>query len=174
MQQKVIFYIDKVNIHNHNYLIFFSNALALHTPNTVTNLNLGDYMSDVKTKFELEILAERPIEQHHDSELVITPKKEFLEWFKNTKGIIKDMDIKNQKNGLDIIECPNCRSRVDSNELKRDTEELWHTCSKCNLSFSQTQLKYFTKMIIRLIGGKFNPSESERSKNETYRILSIK
>ena len=39
-------------------------------------------MSDVKAKLDPEILAERPIEKLDNLELVITPKKEFLNGLK--------------------------------------------------------------------------------------------
>ena len=146
------------------FFIFFSDALPLHAPIYSDYFILGDFMSDVKAKLDPEILAERPIEKLDNLELVITPKKEFLKWFKRTKGIIEDIDIKEQNNGFDLMECPNCKSKMDNYELNRDSEELWHLCTKCNLSFSQKQHRYFTTMIMRLISRKFNPSESDRSK----------
>ena len=77
-------------------------------------------MNDLKAKLKPEILAKQPIEKVNSLELVITPKKEFLEWFKNTKGVIGEIGIKKQKTGLDSIECPNCKSRMDNYELNSD------------------------------------------------------
>ena len=111
-------------------------------------------MSDVKIKLDPEILAEQPIEKFNGPELVITPKKEFLEWFKNIKGIVGDIKIKNEDNYNDFMECPNCKSKMDNYELNNDSDELWHLCPKCNLSFSQRQHRYFTTMIMRLISKK--------------------
>jgi ribosomal protein L37AE/L43A len=108
-------------------------------------------MSDIKAKLNPEILADEPIDNPDGLELVITPKKEFLEWFKNTKGIIGNIEIKEQINRSDRMICPNCKSRMDNYELNNRSEELWHLCSKCNLSFSKRQHKYFTTMIMRLI-----------------------
>ena len=56
-------------------------------------------MGDVKSKLKSEISAEQPIEQLNSLELVITPKKEFLEWFKNTKGIVGEINMKQQLEG---------------------------------------------------------------------------
>jgi len=120
-------------------------------------------MSDLKAKLNPEILAKKKIEKFGGLELVITPKKEFLEWFKNTKGIMAKIDIKKQGNGLNLMECPNCKSKMDNYELNNEFGELWHICTKCNLSFSQRQHKYFTRIIMRLINGKFDPSESKKS-----------
>jgi hypothetical protein len=108
-------------------------------------------MSDIKAKLNPEILAKEPIENPEGLELVITPRTEFLEWFKNTKGIMDNVEIKEQVNGSDWMICPNCKSRMDNYELNNRSEELWHLCSKCNLSFSKRQHKYFTTMIMRLI-----------------------
>lgn len=108
-------------------------------------------MSDIKAKLKPEILAGKPIENLDGLELVITPKKVFLEWFKNTKGIMGNVEIKEHDNGSDWMECPNCKSKMDNYELNNKSDELWHLCSKCNLSFSNRQHKYFTTMIMRLI-----------------------
>ncbi len=118
-------------------------------------------MSDVKAKVDPEILAEQPIEKLNGLELVITPKKEFLEWFKNTKGIIGDIKVKNEDNYDDFMVCPNCKSKMDNYELNNDSDELWHLCPKCNLSFSQRQHRYFTTMIMRLISEKSKSSDSK-------------
>ena len=117
-------------------------------------------MKDIKAKLKPEILGKQPIEKIDGLELVITPKKEFLEWFKNTKGIMGEIGIKERNTGLDSMECPNCRSKMNSYELNSDPGEIWHLCSKCNLSFSQKQHRYFTTMIMRLINGDFNVSET--------------
>jgi hypothetical protein len=132
----------------------FSNALPIHPPTTPTKFQVGDNMSDTKVKLKPEILAERPIEKLNGLELVITPKKEFLKWFKNTKGIMGNLDIKERDKGANWMECPNCKSRMDNYELNNQSEELWHLCSKCNLTFSKRQHKYFTTMIMRLINEK--------------------
>jgi len=118
-------------------------------------------MSDLKGKVKTEILLEQPIEKIEGLELVITPKKEFLKWFKNMKGIVGEINIEQQVDGENIMECPNCRSKMKKYKLNNEPEELWHICSKCNLSFSQRQHNYFTKMIMQLINGNFNSSKSD-------------
>lgn len=116
-------------------------------------------MNKIKHKLNPEIIAEEPIDIPNGLELVITPKKEFLEWFKNIKGILGEMDVKKQI-GCELLSCPNCKSRMDNYELNNDPGELWHICPKCNLSFSNRQYKYFTIMIMRLLSGKFKHSNN--------------
>ena len=55
-------------------------------------------MSDAKLIPKPAISSEQPNKKHNELELVITPKKEVLEWFKNTKGIIKEIDKDNSEN----------------------------------------------------------------------------
>ncbi len=102
------------------------------------------------------------IENLDELELVITPKKEFLKWFKYTKGIVGKIVI-NEMDGGDSMECPNCKSSMKDYQLNDDRDELWHLCSKCKLSFSHRQHIYFTTMILRLINSEFNPPESDKS-----------
>jgi transposase-like protein len=49
------------------------------------------------------------------------------------------------------MECPNCKSQMLNYKSINEPGELWHVCSKCNISFTQRQHRYFTKMIKRLI-----------------------
>jgi len=118
-------------------------------------------MDDLKSELKAEISAEQPIEKFNDLELVITPKKEFLEWFKNIKGIIEEIKVNQEENNLIYMECPNCKSRMGNYNIRDDPRELWHICSKCNISFSQRQHRYFTKMIMRLINEDFNSSDQK-------------
>ena len=108
-------------------------------------------MIDTKLKPKLTISAEQSVKKHNELELVITPKKEVLEWFKNTKGIIRELDEIQRKTDLNSMECPNCKSPMLNYKQKNEPEELWHICSKCKISFTQRQHRYFTKMIKRLI-----------------------
>jgi hypothetical protein len=108
-------------------------------------------MGGVNAKLKSEIPAEQPVEKLNDLELVITPKKEFLEWFRNTKVIIEEIKVNQEENSVSSMECPNCKSKMGSYSINHDPGELWHICSKCNISFSQRQHRYFTKMIMRLI-----------------------
>ncbi len=137
--------------------------LLVCSTNTSTNytnqFNLGDDMDDVKSKLKSEISAEQPIEQLNGLELVITPKREFLEWFNDTKVIIGEIKINQDKNNLNSMECPNCQSKMGNYYMRDDPGELWHICSKCNISFSDRQHKYFTKMIMRLIKEDINFSD---------------
>ncbi|MGB8233898.1 MAG: hypothetical protein WCE60_07895 [Methanobacterium sp.] len=108
-------------------------------------------MGGVNAKLKSEIPAEQPVEKLNDLELVITPKKEFLEWFRNTKVIIEEIKVNQVESSVSSMECPNCKSKMGNYSINQDPGELWHICSKCNISFSQRQHRYFTKMIMRLI-----------------------
>ena len=110
-------------------------------------------MSDTKLKPKVTIPAEQSIKKNSELELVITPKKEVLEWFKNTKGIIKKIDEVQRKSNSNSMECPNCKSMMLNYISINEPGELCHICSKCNISFTQRQHRYFTKMIKRLING---------------------
>ncbi len=138
-------------------LLCSTNTCTNHT----TNFSLGDNMGGVKSKLKSEISAEQPIEKLNGLELVITPKKEFLEWFNNTKGIIEEIKVNQEENNLNSMECPNCKSRMGNYNIKDDPRELWHICSKCNISFSHKQHRYFTKMIMRLINEEFKSSNEK-------------
>ena len=107
-------------------------------------------MSDTKQKLKVT-QAKQSTKKHNELELVITPRKEVLKWFKNTKGIINEIDVDNRKSNLNSMECPNCKSQMLNYKPKNEPEELWHICSKCKISFTQRQHIYFTKMIKRLI-----------------------
>jgi len=119
-------------------------------------------MDDVKSKLKSEISAKQPIEQLNSLELVITPKKEFLKWFNNTKGIIEEIKVYQDENNLNSMECPNCQSRMGNYNIKDDPGELWHICSKCNISFSDRQHRYFTKMMMILINEDFNSANQKK------------
>ena len=108
-------------------------------------------MSDTKLKSKLTIPAEQPNKKRNELELVITPKKEVLEWFKSTKGIVKEIECVKRESNLNFMECPNCKSQMLNYGSISEPGELWHVCSKCNISFTQRQYRYFTKMIKRLI-----------------------
>ena len=110
-------------------------------------------MSDLVTKLKHEVASEQENDKPNGLELIITPKKEFLEWFKNTKGIVGELEVKKLETGFEIMECPNCKSSMENHELNNEPGELWHICTKCNLSFSQRQHRYFATMIMRLING---------------------
>ena len=69
-------------------------------------------MSNTKLKTKITIPAEQSIKKHNELELVITPKKEVLEWFRNTKGIIKEIEEVQRKTNLNSMECPNCKSQM--------------------------------------------------------------
>jgi ribosomal protein L37AE/L43A len=112
-------------------------------------------MSNTKLKNKISIPAEQLIKKNNEIELVITPKKEVLEWFKNTKGTIKQIEEVQRKTMIHSMECPNCKSQMLNYKHINEPGEIWHTCSKCNISFTQRQHRYFTKMIMRLINKEF-------------------
>ncbi len=107
-------------------------------------------MSDTKLKLKVT-QVEHSKKKYNELELVITPKKEVLKWFKSTKGIINQIEVDNRKSNVNSMECPNCKSQMLNYKPKNEPEELWHICSKCKISFTQRQHRYFTKMIKRLI-----------------------
>ena len=121
-------------------------------------------MSDTKLNTKITVHAEQSIKKNNEIELVITPKKEVLEWFKNTKGIIKQIEEVQLKTNLNSMECPNCKSQMLNYKHINEPGELWHVCSKCNISFTQRQHRYFTKMIMRLINADSNTFLNRQSK----------
>jgi len=120
-------------------------------------------VNDLKTKLNPEILAKEPIERIGGLELIITPKKEFLKWYKHIKGINGEVTLKEYKKGLEPMECPNCKYKMGSYEINNDKREIWYLCSTCNLNFSQKQHKYFTTMIMRLINEEYNITKTNTS-----------
>jgi hypothetical protein len=93
-------------------------------------------------------------EKHGGLEMVIVPKISFLEWFKHMKGIVGEIDV-NINNDTNWIDCPNCKSGMESYTLNNDLEELWYLCPNCNLTFSKKQYKDFTRMLMRLCNDDF-------------------
>ena len=105
-----------------------------------------------ETKLKLKVTqTDQSTKKHNELELIITPKKEVLEWFNSTKGIIKKIEVDNRKSNLNKMECPNCKYPMINHKPKNDPRELWHICTKCKISFTQSQHRYFTQMIKRLI-----------------------
>lgn len=115
-------------------------------------------MSETKTKLKPEHILKEDFTKPDGLEMVIVPKNRFLEWFKHMKNIVGEMEI--TCNDTDWMECPNCKSGMGNCTLNHDPDELWYLCPNCNLTFSQRQHQYFTKMLMRLIQGDFK-SESE-------------
>jgi hypothetical protein len=97
-------------------------------------------MSDTKLKHKVTIPAEQSNKKHNELELVITPKKEVLEWFKSTKGIIKEIEGIQRKSNLNSMECPNCKSQMLNYKSINEPGELWHVCSKYNISFTRDSI----------------------------------
>jgi len=113
-------------------------------------------MTGSKAKLNLKHDLKEDFLKYDDLEMVIIPKNQFLEWFKHMKSVIEEKDIKINKD-VDWIECPNCQFRTENYTINNDPEELGYLCPKCNLKFSQRQHQYFTKMLMRLIQGNFQP-----------------
>jgi hypothetical protein len=108
-------------------------------------------MAEVKAKLDPEKLTEQPFEKPKSRELVIIPKKEFLDWYKYTRGVFENIEMKKEKSG-NFQECPNCRSTMEDHKLVNGREEeLWHLCPQCDFTFSEKQHSYFTLMMMRLI-----------------------
>jgi hypothetical protein len=114
-------------------------------------------MSETKTKLKLkpDHILKEDFTKPEGLEMVIVPKNHFLEWFKHVKDIVGEMEI--TCNDTIWMECPNCKSGMENCTLNHDPDELWYLCPKCNLTFSQKQHQYFTKMLMRLIQGDFQP-----------------
>ena len=132
-----------------------SGAPTQTPPTTSFDLYLVDMMSETKAKLNAEEVLKEDFVKPNALEMVIIPKNHFLEWFKHMKGIMGEMEI--TCNDTDWMECPNCRSGMENYTLNKDPEELWYLCPECNLTFSQRQHQYFTRMIMRLIDGDFQP-----------------
>jgi hypothetical protein len=118
-------------------------------------------MSVPKAKLKPEQVIKKGFIKPNGLEMVIVPKNHFLEWFKHMKGIVGEMEVKINKDG-EWMECPNCRSGMENYTLNKDPEELWYLCPECNLTFSQRQHQYFTRMIMRLINEDFKPIKTEK------------
>jgi ribosomal protein L37AE/L43A len=73
-------------------------------------------------------------------------------------GIVNEIEKENNENNLNLMDCPNCKSQMLNYRPKNEPQELWHVCSKCNISFTQQQHRYFTKMIKRLINEDLKPN----------------
>jgi transposase-like protein len=99
---------------------------------------------------ELEKIDFEDFEKPRGRELVIIPKPAFIDWYKRTKNIV--MDIEMEKTEKEYQECPNCRSAMESYDIKSAIDdEPWYLCPKCNLTFSEKQHDYFTMLILRSI-----------------------
>ena len=73
-------------------------------------------------------------------ELLIIPKKDFLNWYEFTRKQLKQIEMKRKEVGLDFMECPNCRNVMEDYYLKEPPQqELWHLCPHCDLTFSHNQ-----------------------------------
>lgn len=105
---------------------------------------MSDYKSYTKEDWE-------NVKKPSTAELVIIPKKHFLDWYKYTKKLVEDIEMKKREPGIDFTECPNCRTVMEDYHVKKD---LWHLCPKCNLSVSQKQRDYFTSLIMRVASSK--------------------
>ena len=73
-------------------------------------LKIGDIMSNAKSNIKSEILAKQNLERFKGPKLVITPKKELLQWYNHTKTILKGIDKDMLQIDCNIIDCPNHHS----------------------------------------------------------------
>ena len=105
-------------------------------------------MEDVKyLKNDLE-----GVRKPEHKELLIIPKKEFMDWYKYTRGVMEDIEMKRNDNNDNFQECPSCRTKMENQIIKTSfKEELWHFCPKCNLTFTKKQRDYLTKIILGVI-----------------------
>ncbi len=92
------------------------------------------------------------IEKHKHRELLIIPKKNFIDWYKYTRDQVREIEMKRKELGTDIMECPNCRETMEDYHVKEAPEqELWHLCPHCNLTFSHDQYDRFNAILMRAI-----------------------
>jgi hypothetical protein len=111
-------------------------------------------MSETKTKINPEKVLKEDFMKPNGEEMVITPRNQFLEWFKYVKGIVGKMDVK-INDVVDWMKCPKCQTAMENYTLNNDPDELWYLCPNCNLKFSKQEYQNFTSMIMRLINGDF-------------------
>ena len=88
-------------------------------------------------------------------ELLIIPRKDFLNWYEFTRNQVREIEMKRKEFGSDFMECPNCRETMEDYYLKEPPkQELWHLCPHCDLTFSQKQRDYFTSLIMIVASSK--------------------
>ncbi len=116
----------------------------------------GDIMCNMKTDPKSKIITEQKLERFKGPELVITPKKEFLKWYKHSKTIFRGTNIKIPQKEFNRVRCPSCKSELD-HLMINDTPGKWYICDKCNLTFSQTQYIIYVLMILRIIENELSP-----------------
>ena len=106
-------------------------------------------MTDIKT-IEKDDL--KNIEKLKPKELLIIPKKDFINWYEFTRNQVQEIEMKRKEMGSDFMECPNCRESMEYYHLKEPPEqELWHLCTHCNLTFSHNQYNRFSEITMRAI-----------------------
>jgi uncharacterized protein with PIN domain len=118
-------------------------------PTIVIHPEERSFMTDIKT-IEKDDL--KNIEKLKPKELLIIPKKDFINWYEFTRNQVQEIEMKRKEMGSDFMECPNCRETMEDYYLKEPPEqELWHLCPHCNLTFSHNQYNRFTQIIMRAI-----------------------
>ena len=124
----------------------------LMLPNIVEPIQGSDIMENIKNMVKEDL---RNVEKLKQRELVIIPKKNFLNWYEFTRNQIEEIEMKRIECGYDFMECPNCREIMEDYYLKQPPEqEVWHLCPHCNLSFSDSQYNRFTELIMRAVNSK--------------------
>jgi len=109
-------------------------------------------MKDITTIEKEDLKNVKELKQR---ELVIIPKKDFINWYEFTRNQVQEIEMKRKELGSDFMECPNCRETLEDYYLKEPPEqELWHLCPHCNLTFSHKQYNRFTEIIMRAITSK--------------------
>jgi hypothetical protein len=109
-------------------------------------------MESMKTVVKEDLKNVKELKQR---ELVIIPKKDFINWYEYTRNQLKEIEMKRKEVRYDFMECPNCRETMEDYYLKEPPErKLWHLCPHCNLTFSHNQYNRFTEIIMRAITSK--------------------
>ena len=121
-------------------------------PTIVIHPEERSFMTDIKTREKEDL---RGIEKLNPKELLIIPKKDFINWYEFTRNQVQEIEMKRKEFGSDFMECPNCRETMEDYYLKDPPEEeLWHLCPHCNLTFSHKQYNRFTEIIMRVMNSK--------------------
>ena len=109
-------------------------------------------MTDIKTLKKEDLEKNKNLKQ---KELLIIPRKDFLNWYEFTRNQVREIEMKRKEFGSDFMECPNCRETMEDYYLKEPPkQELWHLCPHCDLTFSHNQYNRLKSIIMSAINKK--------------------
>ena len=109
-------------------------------------------MENIKTVVKEDLENIKKLKQQ---ELLIIPKKDFINWYEFTRNHVHEIEMKRKEMESDFMECPNCWETMEDYYLKEPLkQELWHLCPHCNLTFSHKQYNRFSEIIMRVMNSK--------------------